>query len=113
GEHNRRVQRISLAYNRLDLDDFDFDCLDEALHGEKAFNQYNKADDVWNECIVDFGCDIDGIDPQLQRHWTTASREVHQLNNGIESITEDTEEEIADLEQQIEETEQELEELQD
>ena len=51
-------------------------------------NSFIKADDLWNECLVDFGCRTESIDPQLQKHWADAASNINVAQRGLEDLAE-------------------------
>lgn len=69
------VGDASLSYNRIRIDDLgDGNCLAAAAKMEAAFNAYNTTVSRWNECIYDYYCDLDDIDPGMQVKWARAAR---------------------------------------
>jgi hypothetical protein len=108
-KYSDQVQQISIAYNRIDFDGLDLDCVSEVgLGAEKSFRQFAKAQDVWGDCQTDLDCDSDSIEPELQRSWGRAASSLTDAEAGLESSTDDAEAEVVDLEQQISEVEAEL-----
>lgn len=108
-EYSDRVQDISVAYNRVDFEALSIDCVGETgLDAEKAFNQYAAAGGTWGDCITDFDCDVDSIDPELQKQWKKASPRVESAQQGLDSIVEDAQAEVDDIEEEISATEDEL-----
>lgn len=67
-EYSRQVGTIRVAYDQLSVDSLEFDCLDVALPLEDALQDFAKAGSIWGDCIEDFDCDVDSIDPDLQEH---------------------------------------------
>jgi hypothetical protein len=69
------VGRVRAAYDRLPTARLELDCLIEAgTPGEKAFNEYIAAANVWGECLVEAGCGAASIEGRLQSEWRVASR---------------------------------------
>lgn len=69
------VGEASVAYNKITVDDLgDGNCLSAAAKMESAFNAYATTVRRWNDCIYDYYCDVDSIDPMLQRNWARANR---------------------------------------
>lgn len=81
-QYRDRLGDISVSYDDavsvIEQGDVDGRCLTVAIRGEKAFNLYIKAQNVWNRCIQNIGCSTDSIEPQLQRIWAKASKRVAQ-----------------------------------
>jgi hypothetical protein len=88
-QYNRQVGNISVAYNQIEVSSLRGPCLfDVAVHLEEAMNSYIKADDLWNECLVDFGCRSNSIDPQLQKHWAEAASNINVAQRGLDGLAE-------------------------
>lgn len=69
------VGDASVAYNRVDIDELgQGDCLSAGARLETALNAYAASTSRWNDCIYDYGCDMDSIDPFLQAKWSAAGR---------------------------------------
>jgi hypothetical protein len=47
-----------------------------------------QAGNTWNNCIGNFDCSLDDIEPQLQRKWATASRKLADAEQGLEDLGE-------------------------
>jgi hypothetical protein len=88
-EYSTQVGDAQVAYDRVPIARLEQDCLFEVgVHLENAMNAYVKADNVWNDCIVDFGCDVDSIKPELQLRWAEATREIDKAKAGLAAIRE-------------------------
>jgi hypothetical protein len=86
-EYSTQVGDAQVAYDRIPIGKLEQDCLfDVGLHLENAMNAYVKADNTWNDCIIDFGCDVDSIDPELQERWAEATREIDKAKSGLVAI---------------------------
>jgi hypothetical protein len=86
-DYSTQVGDASVAYDRIPIGRLEQDCLLEVgVHLEDAMNAYIKADDTWGDCIVDFGCDVDSIDPELQMRWAEATREINKAKAGLAAI---------------------------
>jgi hypothetical protein len=69
------VGRVRAAYDRLPTAPLELDCLIEAgTPGEKAFNEYIAAANVWGGCLAEAGCGAASIEGRLQSEWRVASR---------------------------------------
>jgi hypothetical protein len=105
-EHSDAIQETAIAYNRIAFDNLELDCLHKVgLSAEKAYRKFAQADSVWNDCISDFGCDSDSIDPELQNHWQSGSKMLDEAQDGISEMTSEPEEEIEELAEKIEQHE--------
>jgi hypothetical protein len=88
-EYNTHVGDIRVEYDQVSIKSLDVGCLsDVAVHLEDAMNSYVKADGVWNDCLVDFDCRTDSIDPQLQGHWADAASDISDAERSLTSLAE-------------------------
>lgn len=111
-EYSDRVGEIAIAYNRIDFKELEDDCvLSVGLPAEAAFNKYVKAGSTWNDCITDFGCELDSIDSQLQLRWASAGERLSEADAALSEMTTELEQELEHLETELEEAEAELAEL--
>lgn len=86
-DYSRQVGSIRVAYDQVPFPQLSLDCSgDVGIALEDALNSYVKAGNVWGDCIEDFGCDVDGIDPQLQEEWTKASGQLSDATSGLRSL---------------------------
>lgn len=105
-DYSRTVREASVAYGRIDVAELSDDCRTEVgIPLEDAFNRHIKAEDLWGDCIDDYTCDTDSIDPRLQRLWGQASDLMSDAKDGIGELINDVEERIDEAEQEIEEAE--------
>ena len=57
-----------VAYDRIKVGQLPLTCvIDVAVPLEAAFNAYVRSNSRWNNCITNFGCSVDSIDPYLQK----------------------------------------------
>lgn len=83
-DYSTEVGDASSAYQGLAIGQLKFKCLSNVgLPLERALNSYVEAGNVWGECIEDFGCDTDSIDPELQDHWADASTAARNARSGL------------------------------
>jgi hypothetical protein len=86
-DYTNRVGDVSVEYDRVRFGALPIDCINEVgVPLENALNAYIRADNRWNECIGDFGCDIDSIEPELQRRWREASQETRMGRQGLRDL---------------------------
>lgn len=84
-EYQTQVGDVSAVYRQGEFEDAGFDCLQAVgLPLERALRQHERAYDKWGECIEDFDCDIDAIDPELQDHWLKAQQSLDEANRGFD-----------------------------
>jgi hypothetical protein len=86
-EYRRMLGRVSSAHSGVNVRALDLPCLSRAaVPAEKALNDYIKAENTWSNCIDDFDCDIDSIDPRLQRNWAAATRRTSRASGYLEEV---------------------------
>ena len=86
-QYTQQVADVRVEYDRVPFKRIDVSCtLAVGVPAENALNLYVKANNTWNRCIGNFGCDIDGIDPTLQRDWRKASREIRKARRGLADV---------------------------
>lgn len=86
-DYGSQVGSISIAYDRMPINQMDIECISKAgVKSESAFNAYREAYNTWNECIGDLYCDTDSIQPELQRKWSKASRLVVQARSALSDL---------------------------
>lgn len=86
-EFSTAVGDAQIAYDRIIWDHVNGACLtDVALPLEGAINRYLRANTQWDDCIWDYDCDLDSIDPKLQLKWLAASRQINRAEQGLRRI---------------------------
>jgi hypothetical protein len=85
--YGTQVGNVSVAYETTPFKDLALECISAAgVPLEDAFNSYAKAADAWSTCFDDFDCDVDSIDPELQKHWADASLSVKKAEAGLTAL---------------------------
>jgi hypothetical protein len=89
---NYSVYSIEIGDARKEYDDINVaglepGCVTAAASGEKAFNSYIRAGRLWGDCIEDFDCSTDSIDPQLQSHWSNATQKIEAARTQLEQMS--------------------------
>ncbi|WP_217924506.1 hypothetical protein [Miltoncostaea oceani] len=85
-DYRDRVADARVVYDRIDFDDVEPGCTqDVGVFVEQGLNRYIRAATRWGNCIEDFECDIDSIDPALQREWNRASDLIDRARAGLDS----------------------------
>lgn len=86
-DYGQQVGDVSIGYDRMPINRMDFNCIGgPGIAGEKAFNSYTAAYNTWNNCIGDFNCDTDSIDPELQKQWAKASRQTTRARSALSGL---------------------------
>ena len=86
-EYGQAVGDVRVEYDQVPFQALGIDCVSEVgLPLENALKSYAKAGDVWNGCITEFDCDVDSIDPILQRHWQKASGLVTDAQSALRGL---------------------------
>lgn len=81
--YSERVGDAKVAYDRIDINALDGDCLALAVEAESAYNAYVVAYNTWNDCISDIDCDTDSITPDLQKEWAEASTLLDEVKDAM------------------------------
>lgn len=80
------VGDASAAYNQIPFKQLEYKCLNKVgLPSENALNAYVEGAGVWEECFEALSCE--GEDPELQRKWTKAERQLNHAESGMETIS--------------------------
>ena len=86
-EYNKQVGNVSVAYNQIPIKSMGQECLNSVgVHLEEAFNDYIKAGNIWNDCLTNFSCNINSIDPQLQHYWLAAATDIGVAKRGLDDM---------------------------
>lgn len=86
-EFSRLVGNASVAYSGIEPSDLaPGPCLNAGAKLENALSSYITVGNKWNDCIVDLYCDIDSIDPMMQRNWASASRQIGAAEGQVEKL---------------------------
>lgn len=86
-DYGDQVGEISIGYDKVPISRMEFNCVGgPGVAGEKAFNAYRSAYDTWNDCVSDFYCDNDSINPELQKEWSKASRQITRARSGLNDL---------------------------
>jgi hypothetical protein len=86
-EYGDQVADINVAYDDIPVGTLAYECVNRAgVPAEKALNKYVDAYNVWDRCFGDIDCDLDSIEPKLQRHWSAASQAAERAETGLESL---------------------------
>ena len=83
-ELNGYVGDASVEYDRARFGSLPTTCtLTVGVPLENALNNYIKSNNRWNSCISNFGCDVDSIDPYLQKQWAAAAKNLRRASAGL------------------------------
>jgi hypothetical protein len=86
-DYSRQVGSIRVSYDQVPFSQLDLDCTSGVgLPLEDALNNYVKAGNTWGDCIEDFNCDVDSIDPELQSKWTAAEGNLQDATSGLRDM---------------------------
>jgi flagellar basal body-associated protein FliL len=91
-EYSDLVGAASVAYNRIDAKQLEpGPCLSAGAKLESALISYTKIASKWNDCIYDYNCDIDSIDPDMQVKWASASDDIDRAETLIDRMNPESE----------------------
>lgn len=103
-EYANAVSDASVAHGRVEVSRMDIECVsDVGVPLEKALNKYIKAANEWGDCIDELSCDLDAIDPKLQRLWHDAGDLLADADDGISQLVSEVEDRIEEAEEELEE----------
>jgi len=51
--------------------------------GERALNSYLVAANAWGECLATASCELEAVEPRLQRQWARASDLLGSVQTGL------------------------------
>lgn len=87
-DYATEVADVRVAYDQTDFDALeDIECMQGVgLPLERALNQFVRAANVWDECFEDIYCETDSVDPELQTHWSKASRLAGKADSGLDAM---------------------------
>ena len=84
GGYLDELRRVRTAYGRIRADRLPIGCLlATAGPAERALNRYIDAANAWGECLATAACEIDAIEPRLQRIWARASDLLSSAQSGL------------------------------
>ena len=98
-EYTDTVGGLRVTYDRIDWDANDevdpadaLKCIqDVGLPAEKALNLHAKATRTWGDCLDDFDCVMDDVDPTLQKRWASATTNIEKAKSGLDDIKDSVE----------------------
>jgi hypothetical protein len=86
-ELSNLVGNASVQYAKIEVRELgEGDCLSSGAKLEGALNAYTRSVSTWNDCIFDYSCDTDAIDPQLQRAWASAGRGIERAEDLLDRL---------------------------
>lgn len=86
-DYTNRVGDAQVEYDQVPFDSLALPCVTGVgIPAEAALNHYIRADNQWNNCIGDFNCDTDGIEPELQKKWSKATSAIESAREGLEDL---------------------------
>lgn len=76
-DYLREVRATRAVYAKIPTDKLRTGCLlAVGAPAERAFNLYIAAINAWGNCLATVSCDTRTIEPELQRKWALASRQL-------------------------------------
>jgi len=75
-----------VAYDRIQIRNLPLNCISVLAPLEDAFNAYVRSNTKWNDCITNFYCDVDSIDPYLQTQWAIATSKIAKARAGVNKL---------------------------
>jgi hypothetical protein len=86
-DYTQRVGDARVEYDQVPFRQTDQDCvLEVGVPAEDAINLYIQAGNIWNNCIQNFGCSLDEVEPKMQRKWSQATRELREADQALRAL---------------------------
>lgn len=86
-DYSTRVGDVLSEYDRIEFKALGLECgTTVGIPAENAMRHYVNAHDTWGDCVADFDCDTDSIDPELQRHWATAANLLERADSSLDRL---------------------------
>jgi hypothetical protein len=87
-EYLAEVGETNVIYKRADVGSLNnWKCLNSvALPAERALNLHIRAASEWSDCVDNYGCDFDQIDPTMQQLWERASTSNDRARTGLRRL---------------------------
>jgi cell division protein FtsB len=86
GEFGDAVADASVVYSRIDADELSAECVPVGVELESALNKYISVASTWDDCVYDYDCSTDSIQPQMQRKWAAASRQIEKAETALDNL---------------------------
>lgn len=82
-----RLGDVAVAYNDIPFKKLEPGCVEAVgIPLENAYNEYSESQNVWDACIDDYSCSVEGAKlTELQGHWAKASRKIERASNALSS----------------------------
>lgn len=81
------VNRVRASYADVAAERLGIVCLGRvAAPAEGALNLYIDAANEWGECLASSSCDLESVEPGLQREWERASDRVARAQRGLRDL---------------------------
>lgn len=86
-DYSQLVGSVRVAYDQVGFIHLKPDCLLQVGSPlEDALNSFAKAGSQWNDCIQDFDCAVDSIDPDLQKQWSAAEVKIELAKSALADL---------------------------
>ena len=86
-DYGRTVQDAAYEIRSIDTDELIEPCQDIVMDMEQALIHYTKANTMWNDCIVNWWCDMDSaFDYKLNSHWMDAEPYYQSAKDAYEEL---------------------------
>jgi hypothetical protein len=86
--YSNLVSDIQVVYDQIPFEELGPECVNRVgIPTERAFNDYVKAYNIWNNCISDIDCDNDSITPRLQRQWSNATTRLGRAEQNLADLS--------------------------
>jgi hypothetical protein len=77
-EYGDRIGDAKVAYDRLDFKRLNENCIFKVgIALESGLNHYIDANNIWDECIDDFDCSVEGaVLQKMRKHWSESTERI-------------------------------------
>ena len=83
-QYRRELEGVRGAYEAIPAKRVGLGCLLAAGGaGERALNRYIVAANAWGECLATASCELETVEPRLQRQWDRASGLLSSAQAGL------------------------------
>lgn len=89
-EYNDQLKKVNVAYEEIPFKKMSSNCLKAGVGVEKALNEYNKAQGIWESCLGESECQVSSIHPKLEEHWHTAGTHLEKAKEVLEELSSGT-----------------------
>jgi hypothetical protein len=81
------VRDARAVYDEVPADRLALACLGAVgTPAERALNEYIAGVNLWGDCLASASCEVESVEPRLQRHWDAASDLISTATGGLRDL---------------------------